>query len=135
MLFSPIAHEDLGNPDLPDGSENNARIAIYTAAMEEVARDKGVMFVNLFEASEELYNQGELQQAADLLQRAYALHPNATRRCDLLWPTINQMDIAAMIRTIAETAIAHRRNCFRSWSNSVRSLKTLDSKASGVESS
>ncbi len=25
VLFSPIAHEDLGNPDLPDGKENNQR--------------------------------------------------------------------------------------------------------------
>ena len=24
VVFSPIAHEDLGNPDLPDGKENNA---------------------------------------------------------------------------------------------------------------
>ena len=29
-LFSPIAHEDLGNPDLPDGKENNQRLALYT---------------------------------------------------------------------------------------------------------
>ncbi len=33
VLFSPIAHEDLGNPDLPDGKENNERLALYTKAM------------------------------------------------------------------------------------------------------
>ena len=32
VLFSPIAHEDLGNPNLPDGKANNARLAIYYAA-------------------------------------------------------------------------------------------------------
>ena len=30
VVFSPIAHEDLGNPDLPDGKENNQRLALYT---------------------------------------------------------------------------------------------------------
>src|SRR5687768_14771051 len=38
VLFSPIAHEDLGSPDLPDGKENNARLELYTRAMGEVAK-------------------------------------------------------------------------------------------------
>ncbi len=38
VLFSPIAHEDLGNPDLPDGEENNQRLELYTRAMAEVAK-------------------------------------------------------------------------------------------------
>ena len=37
VLFSPIAHEDLRNPDLPDGRENNARLEMYTLAMSQVA--------------------------------------------------------------------------------------------------
>ncbi len=37
VLFSPIAHEDLGNPHLPDGKENNGRLALYTKAMADVA--------------------------------------------------------------------------------------------------
>src|SRR3954451_13924829 len=44
VLFSPIAHEDLKNPHLPDGKENNKRLAMYTAAMAEVAKPKGVRF-------------------------------------------------------------------------------------------
>ena len=55
VLFSPIAHEDLGNPDLPDGRENNARLATYTRAMGEVAKAKGVVFVDLFTPSQQLY--------------------------------------------------------------------------------
>jgi hypothetical protein len=35
VLFSPIAHEDLGKRELPDGSANNKNIALYTAAMKE----------------------------------------------------------------------------------------------------
>jgi len=30
VLFSPIAHENLGNPNLPDGSQDNQRLELYT---------------------------------------------------------------------------------------------------------
>jgi glucose/arabinose dehydrogenase/lysophospholipase L1-like esterase len=55
VLFSPIAHEDLGNPDLPDGRENNQRLELYTQAMAEVAKAHGVFFVDLFTPSSRLY--------------------------------------------------------------------------------
>ena len=55
VLFSPIAHEDLRNPDLPDGSENNKRLELYTKAMAEVAQARGVRFVDLFAPSRQLY--------------------------------------------------------------------------------
>ena len=55
VLLSPIAHEDLDDPNLPDGRDNNARIAAYSEAMGAVAVDKGVPFVNLFGPSQELY--------------------------------------------------------------------------------
>ncbi|MBI1901311.1 MAG: ThuA domain-containing protein [Planctomycetia bacterium] len=59
VLFSPIAHEDLGTPNLPDGKENNARIALYTKAMAEVAAAQGVLFVDLFGPSQRLYLQSQ----------------------------------------------------------------------------
>ncbi len=37
VLFSPIAHEDLHDRNLPDGAENNKRLELYTAAMAEAA--------------------------------------------------------------------------------------------------
>ncbi|MCI0436590.1 MAG: GDSL-type esterase/lipase family protein [Gemmatimonadetes bacterium] len=55
VLFSPIAHEDLDDPDFPDGTENNARLAEYTRAMEQAARTKSVGFVDLFAPSQALY--------------------------------------------------------------------------------
>jgi glucose/arabinose dehydrogenase/lysophospholipase L1-like esterase len=55
VLFSPIAHEDLHNPDLPDGRENNTRLALYTKAMGEVAQAHSVRFVDLFTPSRALY--------------------------------------------------------------------------------
>ncbi len=59
VLFSPIAHENLGDPNLPDGSENNARLAQYTRAIGEIAAQRGVTFVDLFSATRELYGKSE----------------------------------------------------------------------------
>ncbi len=59
VLFSPIAHEDLESPNLPDGRSNNARLARYTEAMHEVADERGAYFVDLFRASQSLYAEAE----------------------------------------------------------------------------
>jgi mono/diheme cytochrome c family protein/lysophospholipase L1-like esterase len=59
VLFSPIAHEDLGDPNLPDGSANNVNLALYTKAMKEVSDAKGVAFVDLFDTSKALYDASE----------------------------------------------------------------------------
>ena len=48
VLFSPIAHEDLHDKNLPDGKENNERLSLYTAAIGEVAKANDVTFVNLY---------------------------------------------------------------------------------------
>jgi putative heme-binding domain-containing protein len=55
VFFSPIAHENLHSPHLPDGSANNENLAKYTQAMEEVCRSKGVVFVDLFAPTKRLY--------------------------------------------------------------------------------
>jgi len=58
VLFSPIAHEDLKNADLPDGKENNARLKMYTEAMAEVAEANKVTFVNIFASTLASYGKG-----------------------------------------------------------------------------
>lgn len=58
VLFSPIAHEDLDDPNLPDGLENNRRLAAYSQAMKEIAAEKGIFFVDLFSATLNEYNKG-----------------------------------------------------------------------------
>jgi putative heme-binding domain-containing protein len=55
VLFSPIAHEDLHDPNLPDGSANNKRLEMYTAAMAEVAKANDVPFVDLFHPTKEFF--------------------------------------------------------------------------------
>lgn len=57
VLFTPIAHEDLGRRELPDGKVNNARLQPYAAAMAEVAREQGVALVDLFQPTLALYAQ------------------------------------------------------------------------------
>ena len=59
VFFSPIAHENLRSPHLPDGTANNEKLAKYTLAMEEVCRSKKVAFVDLFSATKKLYASAE----------------------------------------------------------------------------
>ena len=55
VLFSPIAHENLKSPNLPNGAADNVNLALYTAAMRQVAREKRVGFVDLFSGSQAYY--------------------------------------------------------------------------------
>jgi len=53
VLFSPIAHEFLNDPNLPsqaDVEASNARLKMYSDAMGEVAKANGVKFVDLFKS-------------------------------------------------------------------------------------
>lgn len=59
VLFSPIAHENLGDPNLPDGSENNIRLRKYTAATQRAAAANGVGFVDVFTPTEKLYAEND----------------------------------------------------------------------------
>lgn len=59
VMFSPIAHENLNSPHLPDGSANNANLHLYTAAMKDVCREHNVLFVDLFAPTLELYSNAE----------------------------------------------------------------------------
>jgi hypothetical protein len=51
VLVSPIAHENLGKHELPDGKKNNENLKLYTEAMARVAKKQGVPFVDLFTPS------------------------------------------------------------------------------------
>jgi glucose/arabinose dehydrogenase/mono/diheme cytochrome c family protein len=56
VLLSPIAHENVKDTaDYPDGAANNKNLALYTAAMAQVAKANNVEFVDLFAASQEVY--------------------------------------------------------------------------------
>ena len=62
VLFSPIAFENTGDPNLPDGVAHNTRLAAYTEATRAAAELAGCAYVDLFtptfqlfEASDERY--------------------------------------------------------------------------------
>lgn len=57
-IVSPIAFEDLSSKyDLPDGKKINENLALYTAAMKDVAAKNGVLFVDAFNPSKQWYNE------------------------------------------------------------------------------
>ena len=55
VLFSPSAAEKGIDPDWQDVSAINANLALYSAAMAEVAKEMDVPFVDLFTISKEAY--------------------------------------------------------------------------------
>ncbi len=57
VLFSPLAHEDMKSPlfDAAVAARNNKNLALYTAAMAEVAKANAVQFVDLFHPSAQLF--------------------------------------------------------------------------------
>ncbi|MCB9952377.1 MAG: ThuA domain-containing protein [Planctomycetaceae bacterium] len=59
VLFSPIAHEDTRNPNVPNGRAHNSRLASYTAATAAAAEEAGVAFVDLYHPSLELFKQSK----------------------------------------------------------------------------
>lgn len=65
-LVSPIAFEDLSDSrGTPDGILENANLVLYSAAMEEVANEHGVDFINAFLPSRNWYQNSELPLTRD----------------------------------------------------------------------
>jgi azurin/lysophospholipase L1-like esterase len=98
VLVSPIAHEDLGNPNLPDGRASNVRLQAYSDSMRATASAKGVLFVDLFGPSLALYaaadapltingihlsSEGNREIAAVIIEQLLGRRPDAdTARLD-----------------------------------------------------
>ena len=57
VFFSPIAHENIKSPNLPDGAKNNANLKGYSEGMRIVCQAKNVPYVDLFHTSGELYQR------------------------------------------------------------------------------
>ena len=76
VLFSPIAHEDLGNPSLPDGKANNSRLSAYAASTKAVADSKQTGFVDLFTPSAKLFDSSNIP----LTINGVHLNPEGNRR-------------------------------------------------------
>ena len=61
VLFSPNAFEDHKSPNLPDGTEINKRLEMYTTAMEDVAKTNNVPFVDLFRATRKAFGASPIR--------------------------------------------------------------------------
>ncbi|MCH7687163.1 MAG: hypothetical protein IH899_10860, partial [Planctomycetes bacterium] len=57
VVISPIAHENLHNRHLPDGTKNNEKLDLYTKAMRRVCGEQCVRFVDLFTPTLALYSE------------------------------------------------------------------------------
>lgn len=55
VLISPIAFENTGDPNLPDGEQSNEHLAAYTQQLQRVAKATGAGFVDLFTPTRELF--------------------------------------------------------------------------------
>jgi putative membrane-bound dehydrogenase-like protein len=55
VLISPIAFNDTGDPNLPNGVEHNERLELYAGAMRYVAERQAVGFVDLFTPTQEMF--------------------------------------------------------------------------------
>ena len=56
VLFSPIAFENTGDPNLPDGTQVNKNLAAYTAATRQAAEQLKCSFVDLFTPTQALFD-------------------------------------------------------------------------------
>ena len=61
VLISPIAFEDIGNPNVTDGKEQNVNLAKYTAAIKKVAEDTDVPFADIFAPTKALFESSDKQ--------------------------------------------------------------------------
>jgi putative membrane-bound dehydrogenase-like protein len=59
VLLSPIAHENLHSPNLPDGSKTNPNLELYSKSMAKVAAETKTPFVDLFKLSLQVYESEE----------------------------------------------------------------------------
>ena len=55
VIVSPIPHEHMDDPNLPNPGESNERLSLYTDAMRRVADAEKVGFVDLFHPHREAY--------------------------------------------------------------------------------
>src|SRR5690606_21283157 len=93
-IVSPIAFEDRsGDYDLPDGKQENKRLAMYTDAMAEVSRDNGVLFVDMYRPFSKLYSRHDNPLTIDGAQLNDAgYHEFSSRLVDALFGKVKKTD-------------------------------------------
>ncbi|NDC64070.1 MAG: dehydrogenase, partial [Planctomycetia bacterium] len=70
VMFTPIAHEDLGRPHWPDGRAHNENLKLYAQAMTKACQAAGVECVDLFTPTLAAYAREQEHLTDD------GIHPN-----------------------------------------------------------
>ncbi len=65
VLISPIAFENTGDKNLPDGTLQNANLSKYTEALSKVAIESGAGFVDLFTPTKALFQKSKQRLTVD----------------------------------------------------------------------
>jgi mono/diheme cytochrome c family protein len=65
VLFSPIAFETTGDPNLPDGKEQNLRLAAYAEATRLAAAESGVQYVDLYTPTLHLFAESDARMTVN----------------------------------------------------------------------
>lgn len=87
VLVSPIAFQNLGDPNITDGTQQNVNLALYTAALQDVAGKLNVAFADFYTPTKKLFadtdqrltlngahlNEAGYRAAAPLFMRALGL--------------------------------------------------------------
>ena len=80
VLVSPIAYEDLSSKyDLPNGKEINKNLELYSSVMQEIAKEKGVHFIDAYSISENWFADTKEDLTIDgfqLNEQGYELFSN-----------------------------------------------------------
>lgn len=58
-LVSPIAFENTGDPNLPDGDKENKQLEAYVSALKLVADKTGVSYIDLFNPSKKIFAESD----------------------------------------------------------------------------
>ncbi len=107
VLFSPIAHEDLHDRNLPAGRENNERLELYTDVMQQVATVNEVAFVDVFHPMRKLLASGGATSAAPLTING--VHLNELGDWNVAVFIDQRLFVDAKPRTYDRTALAALR--------------------------
>lgn len=106
VLFSPIASESLPDLDRAVSPQNNINLALYTAAMAEVAADRdGVTFVNLFDLSQKLYADAAQQGTSLTFNGVHLTEGGEAKLAAGLFPTLFGGTVAPTVDPTLRAAV------------------------------
>ncbi|MEO6035809.1 MAG: PVC-type heme-binding CxxCH protein, partial [Verrucomicrobiota bacterium] len=111
VLLSPLRHEKLPAP-LPDPSEHNARLAIYSTAIAEVAKERGFPFISLFDWMEKASKPPLTDNGIHLNARGYSLLAETIEK-NLGWKPLRLSEKKA--EAIRHLVVAKNKLFFNRW--------------------